>query len=505
MGPLYTDLALAVVFALTGSYFCSVMFLPVLFKRIRGDSLHRGQTSTNLYAAALGRIIRRPVILILIAGAVVALGIFFLSRTEFELFQEVNSDDLDITVRLPAGSPMAGMKQTGREILTILRDRGLMTNGWCIAGGEPDDPYFTSDPESRRENLRFRITLPAPIAKRTAGHIPRISSLIHVEGGDVTVTAHTNLLSSLFEKDTVREEERVQEFTVVPRENILLKTGISREALAYTVRSALEGVTATTFEREGEETPVRIIFGEKRDKDMAAVMGLPIPASGGTAITVGTVAEMKAEDSPSRIYRTDRKETSAADADAGVEANPDAGPPPAALTAPTPVPITAFLLALLLMYLALGAQFESFTVPLILFMSIPFSFTGLFTGLAVSGNSFDLSSSLGVLVLMGIGINNAIILFETYRRELDRGRGPLQAVFRGSLARVRPILMTALTTAAALLPVAIDPYNRSAQSGMAASVIGGLIFSTVLTLIFLPLCYLAVTGGKRKKPERKRG
>jgi multidrug efflux pump subunit AcrB len=498
MGSLYTDLALAVVFALSGSYFCSVMFLPVLFSKIRGDFSqphHRSRSRrsiTGLYAAVLGRVFRRPVFLFLAAGAVVMLGILSLSRTEFELFQKVNSDSLDITVRLPAGTPTAEMKRTGREILTILRAQGLLKNGWCIAGGDPDDPYFTSDPESRRENLRFRITLPHPIAKRTVEYITHISSLIQVEGGNVSVTAHTGLLSSLFEKGGGGQEEKVKELTVVPRENILLRTGISREELANTVRSALEGVTATTFEREGEEIPVRILFGEKRNKDTTAVMGLPIPASGGTPVTVGSVAEITTENSPSRIYRVDRKEAAAADA----QTDPPR-PPSTASPASAPVPIAAFLLALLLMYLALGAQFESFITPLVLFMSIPLSLTGVFIGLAVSGNSFDLSSSLGVLVLMGIGINNAIILFETYRRERYGGGRPLQAVFRGSLARVRPILMTALTTAAALLPVAVDPYNRSAQSGMAASVIGGLIFSTVLTLVFLPPCYLALTRGTR--------
>jgi HAE1 family hydrophobic/amphiphilic exporter-1 len=126
-------------------------------------------------------------------------------------------------------------------------------------------------------------------------------------------------------------------------------------------------------------------------------------------------------------------------------------------------------------------------------------------GLAAAGHSVNLSSIMGLFVLLGIAVNNSILLLETYRRRLRAGVGPTAAVFRGSAERLRPVLMTMLTTVAALLPVAIDPWQRSAQSSMASAVVGGLLVSTLLTLFVIPVLFLRRMRDLRMRGQRKVG
>jgi len=146
--------------------------------------------------------------------------------------------------------------------------------------------------------------------------------------------------------------------------------------------------------------------------------------------------------------------------------------------------------AVVLMYFLLGAQFESLIQPLFVLISLPFGMIGAVLLLFAAGGSINSSSSLGVLLLLGIVVNNSILLFAAYRAKIEAGSPPAAAVYRGSLGRLRPILITAATTIIAMTPIAIDPYNSSAQSSLALSVIGGLLCSTLLTLVLTPLATL---------------
>jgi HAE1 family hydrophobic/amphiphilic exporter-1 len=144
------------------------------------------------------------------------------------------------------------------------------------------------------------------------------------------------------------------------------------------------------------------------------------------------------------------------------------------------------------MYFVLGAQFQSFLEPFILFLSLPFAGFGIVIFLSLSGKALDIHASLGILVLIGIAVNNSIVLFDTYKKNRQKGMIPITAVLFGSVRRIKPIMMTMLTTVAALIPLAIDPNNRSNQSGMAVAILGGLIVSTICTAILQPyifLCY----------------
>lgn len=151
-----------------------------------------------------------------------------------------------------------------------------------------------------------------------------------------------------------------------------------------------------------------------------------------------------------------------------------------------------FVIALLLVYMILAAIFESFVTPFVLLLSIPFAAIGSFFLLTVTGNSlFNANTLMGFMILLGVVVNNAIILIDFINILRSRGYSKNRAIMLGGMSRVRPILITTITTCVAMLPLAMGQaeYVKAIGPPFAITVIGGLSVSTVLTLVFIPMLY----------------
>ena len=162
----------------------------------------------------------------------------------------------------------------------------------------------------------------------------------------------------------------------------------------------------------------------------------------------------------------------------------------------------SFLLALLLVYMVMACQFESLKDPLVVMFSVPLAAIGVIPMLFFTNTTLNLQSFIGCIMLAGIVVNNAILLVDQANRlQRDEGMPPLEAARESGIRRLRPILMTALTTCLGLLPLALALGDGGeAQAPMARAVIGGLGGATLITLIFIPALYSLVEEwhGRRK-------
>ncbi len=158
----------------------------------------------------------------------------------------------------------------------------------------------------------------------------------------------------------------------------------------------------------------------------------------------------------------------------------------------------AFLLALMLIYLILAAQFESFCDPLIIMLTVPLAIAGAYLSLSVTGNTFNIFSQIGMIMLIGLVTKNGILIVEFANQKRDAGMPKNQAVWEAAQARLRPILMTTLATALGALPIALSLGAAStSRIGLGVVVVGGLLFSLVLTLFVIPAMYLFLSGKQR--------
>jgi HAE1 family hydrophobic/amphiphilic exporter-1 len=167
----------------------------------------------------------------------------------------------------------------------------------------------------------------------------------------------------------------------------------------------------------------------------------------------------------------------------------------------------ALLAAILIVYTIMVATFRSLRQPLLLLVSVPFAATGAILLQLASGIPLGVASVIGLIMLVGIVVTNAIVLIDLVRQYREKGESVRDAVLDGASRRLRPILMTALATIFALVPMAsgLTGHSGFISQPLAIVVIGGLVSSTVLTLIVLPTLYFLVEGRRERRDERRAG
>jgi HAE1 family hydrophobic/amphiphilic exporter-1 len=166
----------------------------------------------------------------------------------------------------------------------------------------------------------------------------------------------------------------------------------------------------------------------------------------------------------------------------------------------------ALLLAVLLVYLIMAAQFESLLHPFIIMFALPPTFVGVVLALAVTGRTLNVPALIGVIMLAGIVVNNAIVLVDYINQLRLRGHSCREAILLAGPVRLRPILMTTLTTVLGMMPMALGRgAGAETTAPLATAVIGGLSVSTMLTLLLVPVIYSMLDElGERVRGRRKR-
>jgi HAE1 family hydrophobic/amphiphilic exporter-1 len=160
------------------------------------------------------------------------------------------------------------------------------------------------------------------------------------------------------------------------------------------------------------------------------------------------------------------------------------------------------IVSLILVFIVMASQFESFSMPFVIMFSIPFAFTGVILALFVTGTTLSLVAALGAVLLIGIVVKNGIVLIDFTNLMRDRGMELYEAIAVSGKSRLRPVLMTAATTILGMLPLALSTGEGSELwRPMGITVIGGLVFSTIVTMVIVPVMYglMAVRGERNKK------
>jgi HAE1 family hydrophobic/amphiphilic exporter-1 len=164
------------------------------------------------------------------------------------------------------------------------------------------------------------------------------------------------------------------------------------------------------------------------------------------------------------------------------------------------------MISVILVFIVMASQFESFSIPFIIMFSIPFSFTGVILILLLTGTSLSIIAGIGAILLIGIVVKNGIVLVDYINLMRDRGYALNIAIVQACKMRIRPVLMTALTTILAMVPMALSAgEGAEIWKPMGITLIGGLIFSTLVTLILIPVLYgLVSRRGERDKIRKVR-
>lgn len=294
----------------------------------------------------------------------------------------------------------------------------------------------------------------------------------------------------------------------------LAQLGLDMAVLSQTLKNRVQGVVPTRFKDEDRQIDIRIRNQEDDRRSVEDVRNLVLPGPDGRPIRLLSVADVRLDRGPAEIHRLQQQRAAMITANvSGASLGAVVGRIGEVLDASSAPPgVTteiggqneemqvsfaslkfALILAIFLVYLVMAAVFESFVHPFIVLFTIPLALVGVVGGLMATGTTITVIVLIGTIMLVGVVVNNAIVLIDAINRLRRAGMNKMEAVIRAGHVRLRPIVMTSLTTILALLPMTVSWGEGSElRSPLAITVAAGLLVSTLLTLIVIPAAYMIV-------------
>ncbi len=304
--------------------------------------------------------------------------------------------------------------------------------------------------------------------------------------------------------------------------------GLNLSTAATYIRNRINGSTASYFREDGDEYDIKVMYDPEHRQSLEDIENITLYNAMGNGIKLKEVGKVVERFSPPTIERKDRERVITVST--VVQDRPmseiiaDAQPEIDKLDMPPGVTIQLSgsyesqqdsfsdlgllaVLIIILVYIVMAAQFESFTYPGIIMSSIMFAFSGIVLILLLTGTNLNIMSMIGAIMLIGIVVKNGIVLIDYITLNRERGMSVRRSVIDGGKSRLRPVLMTSLTTILGMVPMAVGSGEGAEMwRPMGIAVIGGLTFSTILTLLFVPTMYtiFAYNGMKRTRKKMRK-
>ncbi len=503
------------------------------------------------YTRRLRQAVARPGLVIVAAVVVFAGSMALFPFVGVSLFPRAEKPYLMVNVDLPEGASLDRTDSIARQVEDVLRENegitDLITNvghgnpriyynvvperdnaahAQIIAGLASASPTaITERIEELRRSLREIPGAQIQVKEFMQGPPVEAPIAISIVGNDLSVLRNEAArieqvlldVPGTIDVDNPFERFKTDLKVDINRDKAGL-LGVSLDAVDLTVRSGLAGLPVTSFrDEQGEDYEVVVGLPSEGRPGIDAFDRLHVVSNLGGTVPVRQVASLSFESSPSLIQHRDLERIATITADVVPGANV-AEATAAAMDALADVNLPtgyrylvggeeesraesfggmgqALLIALLGIFAVLVLQFRSFRQPGIVFAAIPFAITGAILALLITGYTFSFTAFIGLTSLVGIVVNNSIILVDYANQLLQEGKSVLDAIVEAGQTRFIPIILTTLTTIGGLLPLTLTGSSMWAPMGWA--IIGGLIVSTVLTLVVVPALYALLT----KAPE----
>lgn len=557
---IFQDMSYSIAFALLASLFVALTFVPMMaskFLSVKKKSASTGKIFDKvkhmymkLLDIALDNKIKTIILTIVLTVVLVVAG----GKTlDFEMMPTTDEGTYGISVTLPKGLDVERANEIALEIEEIVTaDKFTKTHTSVVNKESISITVDVGDKKDRKESLNEII---AQVRGKFV-HIRDAKFNIAIDSGrgggggssgDVQVKVlgdNTDEVRRVSDQ-ILREVRKIDGLTDIQSSfeggNPQIQVSIDRvKAQNYGIRVAdivplistqVKGDESFTIAQKNREIDVTVRLSKEYRDSPGKLLDLKVNTPKGV-IPLKEIAYINIEEGPAFIEKEDRliKVTISANLD-GLELR-TANAKISEIMENTKLPkgvkytmggetedmketmadlVFALGVAIFLIYFILAAQFESFILPFIIMGSVPLSVSGVMIGLIVTQYKFNIMVMVGIIMLAGIVVNNAIVLIDYINLLRAKGEKLLEAVKESGSTRLRPILMTTLTTVFGMIPLALGIGDGSEiYQGMAIAVIFGLVFSTILTLVYIPVLYMMVENRKEKRKwkreekERKR-
>ena len=470
--------------------------------------------------------------------AIFAVSLFLFMYVPKTFLAPQDTGEFSIGLDLPPGTSLEAMTETANQVDAVLRaNREVQTSVLTVGNTDGESnvaDYFVQLVSSKKRSMntsQFKDKLreqlkPFAAANPTVKDIDLVGGgrpfMLNIIGSDLgQLERYSNALFEKLKNNPALKDVSIgyrpgkPEFQVILDDKRAEMLGVSSAVVGKELRTQIEGALPAVFREDGREYNIRVRLRADQRNLAAAFATTYVPNINGSMIRLSDVAKPNPTRGPATIYRQDRGRYIQISADItpkGPGMNGAIRDARKLLEEDLKLPvgmryrfigqsenfgelitnmILAAILGIFFIYLVLVSLYESFITPFTIMLVLPLAASGAFVALYVSGQSLDIFSMIGCIMLLGIATKNSILLVDYINQAVqERGLALADAVMEAGKTRLRPILMTSFALIAGMLPVAIGLNEASKQrTSMGIAIIGGLISSTLLTLVVVPAAY----------------
>ncbi len=547
-GELFKEQAWTVSFSLLSSLFVAILLMPMLASRyVRKPSGRQTSLKINGYGRFVGKLLKHRYAVVLSALAIVVGSYMLIPSLDMEFMPKADSKEFSTYITLEPGTRLKSTDNAAATIENMITELAGDDLEWIftqvgpsnteneVGGGKLEEEnqaeikaklknQSSIDADYLISRLNHNYTIPEGVEISFEKEQSALQSILGNEGAPVVIELKGEELE-IIEELCNEIKERIASIAGIydirtslqkgaPEVDISidrLKSGIygvDIASVASQVKNKLNGTTASTFESEGEPVNIEIRVPEVSLPELENVE----ITQGDKKYRLGEIAEISISAAPKEINRNNQNRIGKVTAmlEKGYTLN---GVAPAINTqlrevqfpAKYSAKITgeeekraesfnglsfALILSIILVYMVMASQFESLRHPFTILLTIPLAGVGCIYAFLLSGASLNMMAFIGIIMLAGIAVNNSILLVDAANKLKAEGLSLREAVKAAAQQRIRPIIMTSLTTILALLPMIFGfGEGASLRSPMALAVIGGLFTSTLMTLVVIPCVY----------------
>lgn len=546
-GQLFSQLGMTIVMAMLASLVVAMTIIPLLFHKFKPREKKELFINKILgwinsgYERMLPRLLHKKILVLFISVLLLAGAFLLVTEINTELMPTMDEGAFAVTASFRSGTKLEAIEEKTVFLEEMMEeDPDIDHYSYRISGDSAvvtaylaDETELTTNEaiEKYSRELANLTDMDISIAASGASMTSMMTGGLEIdlEGRDLQDLKEASrqvqemlrqIPGVLQVSSNIADASTQARIVIDPLKS--MSVGLAPVQVAGEMYNALSGNEAATLTKNGQEYAVRVEYPEEEFRDMNALLNMTLTTAYNTQVPLSELATVEYTDAPVTLTRVDGIYQAAVTANttdaARFTAQEAADKAMAQMVMPRGVTrattmmddmvideftaiITAIFVAVFLIFLVMAMQFESPRFSAMVMMSIPFALIGSFGLLYLTGSTLSMVSLMGVLMLVGIVVNNGILYVDTVN-QLREEMALEEALVRSGQMRLRPILMTTLTTILSMVPMALGIGDGAVMmQGMALIIIGGLVASTILILLLMPTFYLIID--KRSRKERR--